>query len=218
MHKGKGLVRRIILILLCLAVLAAALAFGVSMYMVSVTESRVLLQEGDSPGEADCILVLGCGLRPDGSPTPMLSSRISRAAELYHAGWAGKLLLSGDNSRADYNEVAAMKEGILELGVPEEDIVQDFAGLSTYDSLYRARYIFGVKSVILVTQEYHLYRALYLAEALDLEAWGVPATPRNDAKQLVRDLREVLARDKDFFTAVLQPRARIMGDPIPFSS
>ena len=139
------------------------------------TRDRVLTT-GDTPPEGvDCILVLGCGVYADGSPTPMLYDRLARGVELYGAGWADVLLLSGDNRSADYNELATMDRVAQDLGAPAEAITLDYAGLSTYDSLYRAREIFGVASLVIVTQDYHLSRALYLAEALGLEAWGVAA-------------------------------------------
>lgn len=211
----KGRVRRGVLALLCLAVLGAALALGISAYMTATTRDRILSPEDAPPEGLDCVLVLGCGVRPDGSPTPMLASRISRSVELYETGWADKLLMSGDNSREDYNEVGTMEAEAIAQGVPQGDIVTDHAGFSTYDSLYRARDIFGAERVVIVTQEYHLSRALYLAEALGLEAWGVAAAPRNDAGQIGRDFREILARDKAFLWAILQPEPKFLGDPVP---
>ncbi len=192
-----------ILVILCL--LGLGLALGISSYVVQSTKDAILTQEDIPPEDLDCILVLGCGIRPDGSPTPMLASRIQRGVELYQAGWADTLLLSGDDSGADYNEVATMKRVTMELGIPEEDILTDHAGFSTYESIYRAKHEFSAQRVVIVTQEYHLYRALYLADSLGLEACGVAAAPRNDAGQIGRDLREILARDKDFFTAMIQP-------------
>ena len=213
----KGRVRRGVLALLCLAVLGAALALGISAYMTATTRDRILSLEDTPPEGLDCVLVLGCGIRPDGSPTPMLASRISRSVELYETGWADKLLMSGDNSREDYNEVGTMEAEAIAQGVPQEDIVTDHAGFSTYDSLYRARDIFGAERVVIVTQAYHLSRALYLAEALGLEAWGVAAAPRNDAGQIGRDFREILARDKAFLWAILQPEPKFLGDPVPLT-
>ncbi|HIY32770.1 MAG TPA: YdcF family protein, partial [Candidatus Evtepia faecavium] len=155
--------------------LLLALALGVNGYVVLSTRDRVLSLAEEPPGEVDCILVLGCGVYADGSPTPMLRDRLTRGVELYGAGWADVLLLSGDNRSADYNELATMDRVAQDLGAPAEAITLDYAGLSTYDSLYRAREIFGVTSLVIVTQDYHLSRALYLAEALGLEAWGVAA-------------------------------------------
>lgn len=210
--------RRALLVLLCLALVGAAVVFGLSGYVVASTRDRILAPADPPPEGVDCILVLGCGIHPDGSPTIMLASRIRCSVELYEAGWADTLLMSGDNSREDYNEVGTMRAEAEAQGVPAGAIVTDHAGFSTYDSLYRARDVFGAERVVIVTQEYHLYRALYLAEALGLEAWGVAADPRNDASQLGRELREILARDKDFFTALTQPEPKFLGDPIPLHS
>lgn len=195
--------------------LLLALALGVNGYVVLSSRDRVLSLAEGPPGEVDCILVLGCGVYADGSPTPMLYDRLARGVELYGAGWADVLLLSGDNRSADYNELATMDRVAQDLGAPAEAITLDYAGLSTYDSLYRAREIFGVTSLVIVTQDYHLSRALYLAEALGLEAWGVAAEGEDRPGQLYRELREILARDKDFFWAILQPEAAILGDPEP---
>lgn len=217
MNKWKKYLLRTLLVLVILCALLAALAFGLSAYVVGSTRDRVLAPEESAPPEADCILVLGCGVYSDGTPTPMLADRLTRGVELYEAGWADKLLMSGDNRSQYYNELATMCQVALDKGVPREDIVLDYAGLSTYDSLYRARDIFGVKKLIIVTQEYHLYRALYLARALGLEAWGVAADGQNYRGQTMRDLREIVARDKDFFWAILQPEPTYLGDPEPLT-
>lgn len=216
-RRKKGRAGRVLLALLLLVLVAAAAVLGGSVYVVWSARAEILSQEEAPPSNLDCILVLGCGVHADGTPTPMLRSRMTRAVELYQAGWADKLLLSGDNSRADYNEVATMKTLALEGGVPEEDIVLDHAGFSTYDSLYRARDVFLAERIVIITQEYHLSRALYLADALGLEAWGVAAAPRNDAGQIMRDAREILARDKAILWAILQPEPKFLGDPIPLA-
>lgn len=216
-RRKKGRAGRVLLALLLLVLVAAAAVLGGSVYVVWSARAGILSQEEAPPANLDGILVLGCGVHADGTPTPMLRSRMTRAVELYQAGWADKLLLSGDNSGADYNEVAAMKTLALEGGVPEEDIVLDHAGFSTYDSLYRARDVFLAERIVIITQEYHLSRALYLADALGLEAWGVAAAPRNDAGQIIRDAREILARDKAILWAILQPEPKFLGDPIPLA-
>lgn len=207
--------KKLLLTLVPLALCAGALVLGISAYVVLSADARVLSPEAEGPEDLDCVLVLGCGIRPDGSPTPMLYDRITRSVALYQAGWADKLLMTGDNSRKDYNEVGTMKAVAMAQGVPEEDIVLDHAGFSTYDSLYRARDIFGAERLVIVTQEYHLSRALFLAEALDLEAWGVPANLREYPGQLGRDLREIAARNKDVLWAILQPQPKFLGEPIP---
>lgn len=214
--KRRRLRRGLAVLALCCALLLAGV-LGLSGYVVLSTRDRVLTP-GDTPPEgADCILVLGCGVYADGSPTPMLYDRLARGVELYGAGWADVLLLSGDNRSADYNELATMDRVAQDLGAPAEAITLDYAGLSTYDSLYRAREIFGVTSLVIVTQDYHLSRALYLAEALGLEAWGVAAEGEDRPGQLYRELREILARDKDFFWAIFQPEATILGEPEPLT-
>ena len=201
----KQLLGRTLLVLVILGLLGLGLALGISGYVVHSTKDAILTQKDTPPQDLDCILVLGCGIHPDGSPTPMLASRLARGAELYEAGWAERVLLSGDNSGESYNELATMERVILEWGVPQKALVMDHAGFSTYESIYRAKHEFGMQRVVIVTQEYHLYRALYLADALGLDAYGVAAAPRNDPGQIGRSLREILARDKDFFTAILQP-------------
>lgn len=163
MSRGKKWILRGLAVLGILCALGAALVFGLSGYVVLSTRQQFRTLEDTPPEAVDCILVLGCGVYADGTPTPMLSDRLTRGVELYQAGWADKLLMSGDNRSQDYNELATMHRVALEKGVPQADVVLDYAGLSTYDSLYRARDIFGVKKVVIVTQEYHMYRALYLA-------------------------------------------------------
>ena len=155
------------LLLLVLAILAG-LTLGLSAYVVSSTQASFLDPDGPAPEGLDCVLVLGCGVRPDGSPSDMLADRLEQGIALYQAGWADKLLLSGDNGQENYNEVGVMEAYALERGVPGEDIVLDHAGFCTYDSVYRARDIFGAKRLVIITQAYHLSRALYIAQALGL--------------------------------------------------
>lgn len=160
----------------------------------------------ESVGEVDCILVLGCGVKPDGTPSDMLYDRIRTACELYHAGYADKILFSGDHGQAHYDEVGAMlRVASEEFGIPLQDIFLDHAGFSTYETTARAAEVFGVEKAIVVTQEYHLYRALYLAESYGIEAYGVSASIRSYRGQSMRDLREVAARCKDLLSALFKP-------------
>lgn len=209
--------KRCVVALLVVVVLLVGLVFGGSAWVVTSTRDRLLSTEDTPPEGAECILVLGCSVRPDGSPSLMLTDRLRRAVELYQAGWAPKLLMSGDNGQEEYNEVAVMKAWAVEHGVPPEDIVLDYAGFSTYDSVYRARDIFSVSRMIVVTQEYHMYRALYLARALGVEAWGVAADGQNYPGQQARDLREILARDKDILSALLKPQPKYLGQKEPLT-
>lgn len=167
--------------------------------------------------DADCILILGCGVRKDGTPSLMLRDRLETGIALYEAGAGKKLLMSGDHGRKEYDEVNTMKAFAMERSIPSEDIFMDHAGFSTYDSMYRARDIFCAEKVIIVTQEYHLPRALYVAEKLGLEAYGVAALDVNYHGQAYREFREMLARAKDFCTAWMQPKPKYLGEAIPVS-
>ena len=207
--------KRGILALFCLGITGTAVVFGLSSYIKKETAEKIITAEEATDG--DCILVLGCGVREDGSPSLMLRDRLEKGIELYEAGTAPKLLMSGDHGRKDYDEVNLMKSYAMGKGVPSEDIFMDHAGFSTYDSMYRARDIFCAEKVIVVSQEYHLYRALYLAEKLGLEAYGVPAQDVNYRGQAYREFREMLARAKDFCTAVIQPEPKYLGEKIPVS-
>lgn len=172
---------------------------------------------GSGKADADCILVLGCGVRPDGTPSLMLTDRLETGIALYRAGVAEKLLMSGDHGTEDYDEVNTMKNIAKENGVPSADIFMDHAGFSTYDSVYRAKEIFCAKKVIIVSQKYHLPRALYVAEKLGLDAYGVAAADVSYRGQGYREVREMLARAKDFCNAALKRKPRLLGDAIPVS-
>ena len=215
MRKKYKRLKRGILALFCLGITGAAVVFGLSSYMKNETAGKIITAEEAT--DADCILVLGCGVREDGSPSLMLRDRLETGLALYEAGAAPKLLMSGDHGRKDYDEVNLMKGYAMEKGVPSEDIFMDHAGFSTYDSMVRARDIFCAENIIVVSQEYHLYRALYLAETLGLEAYGVPALDVNYRGQAYREIREMLARAKDFCTAVIQPQPKFLGEEIPLS-
>lgn len=205
-------------IVVSLILLGAIAVFGINAYMKCSVEERILTieQTGTLP-EADCILVLGCLVKDGGEPSHMLEDRLRRAVELYEAGVAPKILMSGDHGRKDYNEVEAMKQYAMEQGIPAEDIFMDHAGFSTYDSCYRAKDIFTVGKVIIVTQKYHLHRALYIAENLGMEAYGVDADYRTYYNQSMRDLREMLARVKDFLYVLVQPEPVYLGNQIPIT-
>lgn len=198
-----------------LAVLVAAGALGINAYVLRSTRERMIDAQEAASWDADCILVLGCLVRSDGVPSDMLHDRLQRGVELYEAGAAPKLLMSGDHGRADYDEVNTMKGFALDAGIASEDVFMDHTGFSTYESLYRAKEVFGVKKVIIVTQKYHLHRALYIAEKLGLEAVGVAADYRSYVGQSYRELREILARNKDFWTSIFQPEPTYLGEMIP---
>jgi SanA protein len=145
----------------------------------------------------------------------MLEDRLITGTALYEKGLSNRLLMSGDHGKDDYDEVNVMKKFAIDRGIPSSHVFMDHAGFSTYDSLYRARDIFLVKKAVIVTQEYHLYRALYVAKGLGIDAIGVSSDLRPYAGQEYRDLREILARVKDFIYVILQPQPTFLGETIP---
>ena len=219
--KGKKIHKiaiRCLITLLILGLAGAGIVFGINGYVVYTTAPRILSpEEATRLEDVDCILVLGCLVHDSGRPSDMLSDRLRRGVELYQEGAGKKLLMSGDHGRTNYNEVQAMKQYAVDRGIASSDIFMDHAGFSTYESLYRARDIFQAEKILIVTQEYHLHRALYIANALGLEAYGVSADYRSYTGQTAREIREILARNKDFFTAMIQPKPTYLGETIPIS-
>ncbi len=210
--------KRTVMLLLLLCLLGAVLLFSINAYVVHATAKRIVSSaDGATIGDVDCILVLGCYVHENGQPSAMLSDRLQQSVELYQMGAAPKLIMSGDHGQATYDEVNAMKQYALDAGIPSQDVFMDHAGFSTYESLYRAKEIFQAKKILIVTQKYHLHRALYIADALGLEAYGVAADPCSYTGQFRRDLREILARNKDFFTSILKPEPTFLGETIPVS-
>ncbi len=214
----RRILRKLSAVLLCLAVAGLLLLLGISGHIRSVTEERIISAEAAAElADVDCVLVLGCLVHDDGSLSEMLEDRLVTGVAAYQLGVAPKLLFSGDHGQTEYNEVGAMKQYAIAAGVDSADIFMDHAGFSTYESVYRAKEIFGVERMVIVTQEYHLYRALYLAETLGIEAYGVAADRHIYRGQFVREIREVLARCKDFVMSVWQPLPQYLGEAIPIS-
>lgn len=213
----KHLFRSILILVLVLVMLGTVGVLAADAH-VRQTGSRILtVDEAAALENVDCILVLGCLVYDSGSPSPMLADRLDRGIELYEQGAAPKLLMSGDHGRIDYNEVGAMKQYALDAGIDSEDVFMDHAGFSTYDSIYRSKEVFAADKILIVTQEYHLCRALYIAESLGVEAYGVAAEDHTYAGQSYREVREVLARAKDFALSILQPEPTFLGEVIPVS-
>ena len=167
--------------------------------------------------DADCIMVLGCGIEDEETPSPMLKDRLDVGIELYKQGAAPKILLSGDNGTEKHDEIHVMLKYAKEAGIPDKDIFCDHAGFSTYDSMYRAGSIFNARRVIVVTQTYHQYRALYIGDKLGFEACGVASDQETYFGQSFRESREILARIKDFFKSMLRSKPTYGGDAIPIS-
>ena len=220
--KRKRIVSIVIWLLVCTIGLPLLLYGGINLYVRFSNADRLYsLKEAESISErADVILVLGAGVRPDGSPSNMLEDRLLTALQLYELGVSDKILVSGDHGTKYYDEVNVMKSYLMGKGIPSERIFMDHAGFSTYDSVYRAKEIFGAKSAVIVTQEYHSYRTMMIAKHLDLDAVGVFAPIlSSDAeeypKQSWYSFRETLARVKDFFYCVVKPEPTCLGERIP---
>lgn len=198
---------------LALALLAVAVLAGLRWWT-----DRVYAPHIHAPAEAPVApvaVVFGAGVWPNGQPSAILTDRIETAVTLYHLGKVQKLLMTGDNSTLEYNEPQAMREYALDRGVPDEDIVLDYAGRRTYDSCYRARHIFQVEEAILVTQAYHLDRALFTADGLGMRVSGV-AADRREYRFITRYWwREVLATAMAWIEVRITRPEPILGEPLP---
>lgn len=209
--------RRALRAFVVLILLAILLPLILNYIVMATTQNRIISSDEAARLDADAILVLGARVWDNGQPSGILKDRINMGVELYKSGASARLLMSGDHGTDDYDEVNAMKDYAIELGVSSSVIFMDHAGFSTYESLYRARDIFQVKKVVIVSQTYHLYRALYIARALGLDAYGVSCDMRDYNAYLLFDLRETLARCKDFFYSIFQPLPTYLGDVIPIT-
>ena len=190
--------------LLLAGILAAA---GINAFVLLSTAGRIIKLEDAVIQDGNYVIVLGCGVWANG-PSPMLEDRIITGVRTYEENEGIKLLMSGDHREDNYNEPGTMAEYAEKMGVDSRDIIQDRYGLSTYDSIYRAKELYGAEKIIIITQRYHLYRALYIAESLGMEAIGVASDLRNYGVKMVKyTIREWLARDKDFLACILRPQS-----------
>lgn len=209
--------KKIIIYVLIFILILVGVVMGINCYVLLSTKNKIMTeQEATNLSDADCILVLGAGIWGD-KPSPMLEDRLLQGIELYKKGVAPKIIMSGDHGREEYDEVNIMKQFAIDKGVPSEDIFMDHAGFSTYESMYRARDIFECKKIVVVTQKYHLYRSIYIGEKLGLDCYGVGADPRKYAGQFMREIREILARDKDFVKCIFKVKPTYLGESIPVS-
>ncbi len=214
--KKPGILRKALKIALWLA-LAAVVAVAATNIAVVTRANKFIVSQTDAQ-KADAIIVLGAKVWTSGQPSYMLQDRLDVAYELYAAGAAPRILVSGDHGTKEYDEVNNMRRYLENKGVPTEAIFMDHAGFDTYSTMYRARDVFVVKSAIVVTQKYHLYRAVFLADSMGLAAQGVACDRYKSKFQLYYDARELLARTKDWFEgAVIKPRPKYLGEEIPIS-
>lgn len=194
--------------LLVLALVAVALVAVANGATILATRDKVgtVAQTTEALAEApaDAVVVLGASVHPDGTPSDILADRLEVAVDLYRAGAARAIIVSGDNRSSHYNESDAMKAFCVEAGVPSEDVYVDHGGVGTYESMYRAREVFGAERIIVATQAYHLYRAMFSAGCLGMEARGVACDKGAYDNQSMYSAREVAARTKDFAAALLR--------------
>lgn len=202
--------KRVIVICFMTGILGILLVLGINQYIKHTAEERI---QEEVP-EVDCILVLGAGLTEEGTPSLVLRDRLDKAIALYQQGISDRLLMSGDHGSESYDEVNAMKQYAVNAGIPADNIFMDHAGFSTYESIYRARDVFQVKSLAVVTQPYHEYRAVYIAMKLGLDVYGTPSKATHYQGSWMLEAREKLARTKEFVNLLIRPEPTYLGEPI----
>lgn len=207
-------VGRLLAAVLAIAIAVVLVFAGTNAAAILTTQDDIVDQQAAASFDADAIIVLGASVYPDGTPSGILQDRLDDGIALYFAGAAPKIIMSGDNGTESYNECWAMKQYAISQGAPSEDVFCDHAGFSTYETMYRARHVFGADRVVIATQTYHLYRAVYDAQGVGMEAIGVPSDYGEYANQSWYDIREVFARTKDFFQVLFSVPSTFVGDPI----
>lgn len=219
--KGKkGLLKRLISTALILILITASIPVILNIYVIWYSSRYILTPEEYENKNVDCVMVLGAGVWEDG-PSHMLEERLNRGIEVYKSNATDRLLMSGDHGKEDYDEVNVMKSFAIDSGAVPDEVFMDHAGFSTYESMYRARDVFDVKSIIIVTQKYHLYRAIYDARRLGIEAYGVAADGQYNYgiyTTTYNNLRESLARCKDVLWCIAKPEPTYLGEVIPISA
>lgn len=214
----KSKIIKIVLLLFVLAALGAIGILSINFYVKRFSEALMMTPEQAAGiDDVDCIIVLGAKVGDSGNLSSVLKDRLDGGLALYDAGVSSKILMSGDHGRITYNEVMAMKQYAMNANVPSANVFMDHAGFSTYETMYRAKKIFCVKKAIIVTQKYHMYRSLYIANKLGIEAYGVPSDYRVYKYRRMWEVREILARTKDFFKVLFKLKPTYLGEQIPIS-
>lgn len=213
----KKALKNVLKVFMIMLILVAMVTTAINIYMIKVTEKFIVAPDIALQFEPDAIMVLGAGVNPNRTPSVMLADRLLQGIELYEFGVSDRILMSGDNGTDHYDEVTVMKNYAIGKGVPSAHIFKDHAGFNTYNSMFRANAIFEIEKLVIVTQQYHLYRSLYIADQLGIEAIGVASNPQQYSGQDSRDIREVLARVKDFFMVIFKPDPTFLGNKIPIS-
>lgn len=200
------IIKKFIKFLLKIVLLCTFIIASINVYMIIQSNSKIIdIQSIDNLEDIDTIIVLGCGLKTTETPSDMLAQRLDKAIELYQLDVSNQILMSGDHGGEYYDEVSVMKNYAIEKNVSSEDIFLDPLGFSTYESMYRAKNNFNAKNIVIVTQGYHLYRAVYIANSLGLNAYGVSSNSTLYSGEITLEIREILARTKDFVYSIIQP-------------
>jgi len=209
------LLKRVAVVISGCGLLVALVLGELRLWVEQKYRDRIYTRVEDVPPRAVAI-VLGAGLWPDGSLTPVLADRVVTASDLYHMGVVRRLLFSGDNRFVNYNEPGAMRDYAVRLGVPQDVIVLDYAGRRTYDTCYRARVIFGVEQAVVVTQRFHAARVLYLCNALGVDAVAVVADRQDyTLRRLTWETREYLALAQAWWDVNVRHPVPVLGAPLP---
>lgn len=206
--------KKFIKIILTVAIMSIITTFFINVYMIESTKNNVVdVDKIESMENIDAILILGCKVNGD-YPSLMLEKRLDKGIELYLKK-NNKIILSGDHGNKNYDEVNVMKNYVLNNNIPRRDIFLDHAGFNTYDSIYRVKEVFSARKIVIVTQKYHLYRALYIAKHLGIEAYGIVADDVPYKSIMIKnEIREIFSRDKNFFKVILKPKSKYLGDKI----
>ena len=213
----KKVIKRIIIIIICIPVAVLLVLFMINLFVVISTAGNIeTVEQAASEYDHDCAIVLGCSVRPDKTPSDMLKARLDAAVSLYEKTGC-KIVVSGDHEDQYYNEVKIMKEYLVGKGIPSEKIYMDHSGFSTYDSMYRLKYIFGVEKAVIITQRFHLYRALFIAEMLGMEATGVEADDVTPGNSYQNYMREIMARPKALYDSIRKVRPKVLGEKVDMS-
>ena len=191
----------VLLTILWICILGLILTIGINSYMILSTKNKII--ELDNINNVDAILLLGCKVEGD-IPSLMLKKRLDKTIDVY-SKVKTKVIISGDSTRNDYDEVGVMYNYLRD-SIPEEDLILDKEGVNTYNSLYKAKNTYGFNKIVIITQEYHMYRALYLANKLDIDSYGIIASDIPQKLIMLKNrIREIFARDKNFFKGIIKP-------------
>lgn len=211
--------RRFLIFLLIVSVLGCVLVLAVDSYVAAIGRKAILLfDELSGQPQYDCVIVPGALVYDSGRPSAMLRDRLDMAVRIYESGVTDRILVSGDHGRVDYNEVGVMRQYLLDAGIPAEHVFMDHAGFDTYDTLYRAQLIFGVRRAVITTQDFHLIRALYIGQQLNLDLLGVDCGYVFSSEKSRYRVREYPARFKAFLDCeIFKSLPAYTGETIPIT-